>query len=487
GVRRHVRRGRRRVPAHERGLCPGRCDPPAGVHLRRRAPALLGRAQERVSCRRPGLARLLLHGRHDSAPPPGPRAERHHRHGRRVRVALRQRLPCGRRQPAPPHSVRCQRAGRDRACRTVRCRHSRTLCRGGRYGHRRTRRGRRKDQSDVRAVLAPGARFLPGVQARLRPLWPAESREGDSHAVALCRIRPHACSCRRAALPGHSPFLRFWMDFVLSEMIDKVMTARASQRPLYLQGGGTKRFYGEVTPPVSNGSQLDLSPYSGVINYQPSELVITAKAGTPLHEIEALLASNRQMLAFEPPRFGPESTIGGCVASGLSGPRRMQAGALRDFVLGATLLDASGTLLRFGGEVMKNVAGYDISRLLAGSMGIFGPMLEVSIKVAPIPLGEETLVLELTEVEALQRFNTWRSKPLPISATCWQLEGNAGVLRVRISGSDPALESARRAVGGQRLGEDQAAAYWDSLRDQTHPWFQKRPLWRVAVPPTTPA
>ncbi len=277
------------------------------------------------------------------------------------------------------------------------------------------------------------------------------------------------------------------MDFVLSEMIDKVMTARASQRPLYLQGGGTKRFYGEVTPPVPNGSQLDLSPYSGVINYQPSELVITAKAGTPLHEIEALLASNRQMLAFEPPRFGPESTIGGCVASGLSGPRRMQAGALRDFVLGATLLDASGTLLGFGGEVMKNVAGYDISRLLAGSMGIFGPMLEVSIKVAPIPLGEETLVLELTEAEALQRFNTWRSKPLPISATCWQLEGNAGVLRVRISGSDPALESARRAVGGERLGEEQAAAYWDSLRDQTHPWFQKRPLWRVAVPPTTPA
>ncbi len=277
------------------------------------------------------------------------------------------------------------------------------------------------------------------------------------------------------------------MDFFLSEMIDKVMTARASQRPLYIQGGGTKQFYGEPVPALPNGSVLDISPLSGVVNYEPSELVITARAGTPLEEIETLLASKRQMLAFEPPRFGSASTIGGCVATGLSGPRRMQAGALRDFVLGATLLDASGTLLRFGGEVMKNVAGFDISRLLAGSMGMFGPMLEVSIKVAPMPLGEETRVLEVTEEEALKHFNAWRSLPLPISASAWQEEGGKGLLRVRVSGSTPALDSARRTVGGERLDDEAALAYWNSLRDQTHPYFQGRPLWRLAVAPTSPA
>jgi len=277
------------------------------------------------------------------------------------------------------------------------------------------------------------------------------------------------------------------MDFVLSEMVDQVMTARASQRPVYIQGGGTKRFYGESPSGASNGALLDVSAFRGVVNYQPSELVVTARAGTPLAEIEALLAANRQMLAFEPPRFGPASTIGGCVAAGLSGPRRMLAGALRDFVLGTTLLDASGTLLRFGGEVMKNVAGYDISRLLAGSMGIFGPLLEISLKVAPMPLAEETWVLELDEAEALRRFNAWRSQPLPISATSWQSDGGIGLLRVRMSGSQPALESARRKVGGERAGAAQAAAHWDSLRDQTHPFFQARPLWRLALPPAAPA
>lgn len=276
------------------------------------------------------------------------------------------------------------------------------------------------------------------------------------------------------------------MEFVLSEMIDQVMTARASVKPLTIQGGGTKRFYGEPAHAALNGGVLDVSAYRGVINYQPSELVVTARAGTPLAEIEALLASNRQMLAFEPPRFGAASTIGGCVAAGLSGPRRMMAGSLRDFVLGATLLDASGTVLRFGGEVMKNVAGYDVSRLLAGSLGIFGPMLEVSLKVAPLPLAEQTLELQLDEAGALACFNAWRNKPLPVSATAWQAEDGLGVLRVRISGSEPALASARRTLGGERMDAEKAAAWWDSLRDQTHSFFQARPLWRLALPPTTP-
>jgi len=276
------------------------------------------------------------------------------------------------------------------------------------------------------------------------------------------------------------------MEFVLSEMVERVMTARASLRPLFIRGGGTKSFYGESPSEHSDAAVLDISSYKGVVNYQPSELVVTARAGTPLSELEDLLASNRQMLAFEPPRYGPESTIGGCVAAGLSRPRRMQAGALRDFVLGATLLDASGSVLRFGGEVMKNVAGYDISRLLAGSLGIFGPMLEISLKVVPQPLREETLALELSEADALQYFNSWRSRPLPISASAWEETDGVGVPRVRVSGSTPALESARRHIGGVRVEAAEATTYWDSLRDQTHPAFQARPLWRLALPPTTP-
>jgi len=191
-------------------------------------------------------------------------------------------------------------------------------------------------------------------------------------------------------------------------------------------------------------------------------------------------------LAFEPPRLGAASTLGGCVAAGLSGPRRMRSGPLRDFVLGARLLDASGTVLRFGGEVMKNVAGFDISRLLAGSMGIFGAILDVSLKVAPRPLYEETRRLEVNESEALSLFNRWRGHPLPVSASCWELLEGRGVLHVRLSGSRPAVEAARRAIGGEFVVAEDAAMYWDSVRDMTHDFFQERPSWRLAVPPSTP-
>ena len=280
------------------------------------------------------------------------------------------------------------------------------------------------------------------------------------------------------------------MEFALSELSNQVMAARAALRPVFIRGGGTKSFYGEIDglEDISSYSVLDMSAYQGIVNYQPSELVITAKAGTLLSEIEQTLNDQNQMLAFEPPRFGPRSTIGGCVSAGLSGPRRMAAGSLRDFILGTRLLDSTGAVLQFGGEVMKNVAGYDVSRLLAGSMGIFGALLEVSIKVAPRPFLEETRVLDVDQAGALAFFGQWRGQPLPISASAWHADSDhpAGRLWVRLSGSEPAVTSAIKKIGGQAMAATQAAPFWDSLRDQTHPFFTTLPMWRVAVPPQTP-
>lgn len=279
------------------------------------------------------------------------------------------------------------------------------------------------------------------------------------------------------------------MKHVLTQLCQQVRAARESSTPLYIHGGNTKRFYGEpIDATLESALQpLDVSPYRGIISYQPSELVITARAGTPLAEIEQAVAAEGQTLAFEPPRFGPSSTIGGCVASGLSGPRRMAAGTLGDFVLGARLLHSSGEVLRFGGEVMKNVAGYDVSRLLAGSLGSLGPIVELSIKVLPIPPLEQTQKLETDEREALALLDAWRGLPLPISATAWLADpkGGKGTLFVRISGSTPAVASAVAQIGGETVADASAAEFWDALRDQTHSFFQERPLWRVAVPPTT--
>src|SRR5690606_10128906 len=235
--------------------------------------------------------------------------------------------------------------------------------------------------------------------------------------------------------------------------------------------GDTKNFYGEPygPNPVPGTAILDMSVYNGIVNYQPSELVMTVKAGTLLSDIEKALDEQNQMLAFEPPRFGPGSTIGGCVASGLSGPRRMAAGSLRDFVLGAKLLDSSGMVLSFGGEVMKNVAGYDVSRLLAGSMGIFGALIEVSIKVVPKPFQERTFTLEVNEAQALGLFGKWRGQPVPITGTAWIAEpaGQGGLLYVRVSGSEPAVMSSARKIGGEGMADGDAQSLWDSLRDQT--------------------
>ena len=266
------------------------------------------------------------------------------------------------------------------------------------------------------------------------------------------------------------------MQAIVEQFRQQILAASAAGRPLRLRGGGTKDWYGQQL----DGEVLDTRAYAGIIDYEPTELVITARCGTPLAEIEAALAARKQMLAFEPPHFGPGATVGGVVASALSGPRRASAGALRDFVLGAVLMDGHGERLAFGGQVMKNVAGYDVSRLLAGSMGTLGLILEVSLKVLPLPLREATLRLACAEIAALRLLNEWAGQPLPMSASCW----HDGVLSVRLSGAEAAVSAALQSLGGELLAPDDAAAFWLSLREQTHAFFAGAgSLWRLSLPP----
>ena len=267
-------------------------------------------------------------------------------------------------------------------------------------------------------------------------------------------------------------------DSVLKDFGERIVAADAAKAPLQLRGAGTKDFYGERLV----GEALDTRAYSGIVDYEPSELVITARCGTPLSMIAAELEGHRQFLPFEPPAFGGDPTIGGVVAAGLSGPRRASAGAARDFVLGASLLNARGELLHFGGQVMKNVAGFDVSRLLCGSLGILGLITQASIKVLPRPRAEITLQFDFDAANALDRFNAWRAQPLPISATAW----HAGIASVRLSGSPSAVRSARDALGGEALDEGRSDSWWRSLRDQTLPFFRESVgrLWRLSLPAT---
>lgn len=281
------------------------------------------------------------------------------------------------------------------------------------------------------------------------------------------------------------------MDYSLSQLCEQVMTARANFHAIEIVGGGTKRFYGNPMPPSGKATRLDMSPISGIVTYEPSELVMTAMAGTPLSEIEHTLADKGQMLAFDPPRFGSASTIGGVVASGLSGPLSFGYGPLRHYVLGAHLLDAQGRILKFGGEVMKNVAGYDVSRLLTGSMGMFGVIVQVSLKVLPKPIRDVTLAFELSQAQALADCAGLRAKAMPVKAAAWIPADNhkttaSGRLAIRLCGAESAIAQARHALGGELLDADLANQWWGSLRDQTAPFFADKPLWRLAVRSQTP-
>ncbi len=261
----------------------------------------------------------------------------------------------------------------------------------------------------------------------------------------------------------------------LDHIVAAICAAHDSHAPLRIRGAGSKDFYGGMLA----GDVLDVSGYRGIVAYEPTELYITAKCGTLLAEIDAALAEKGQMLACEPPQFSG-ATVGGCVAAGLSGPRRQQAGAVRDFVLGVKLIDGSGQVLDFGGQVMKNVAGYDVSRLLAGSLGTLGVLAEVTLKVLPKPVAEETLVFELDERAAIARLNQWGGQPLPISASFW----HAGRLWLRLSGARAAVDAAREKLGGTVAVDPEKQ--WISVREQAHPAFVAPVLWRLALPSTVP-
>ncbi len=290
------------------------------------------------------------------------------------------------------------------------------------------------------------------------------------------------------------------LDTATRPLADQILAASAEGKPLRIRGGGSKDFYGQAF----QGEVLDIRPLAGISSYEPSELVVTVRAGTRLAELEAVLAEQGQALAFEPPHFGPDATVGGMVAAGLSGPARASVGAVRDYVLGLRLLNGRGELLTFGGQVMKNVAGYDVSRLLVGSLGTLGVITELSLKVLPVAPSEATLRCGgVSQAAALALLNRWGGQPLPLSASCWLVDPTAqpaqAYLFVRLRGALAAVEAACprlvadvQAAGGSatRMDNTEAGPDWAACREQSLPFFSPPApelcLWRLSVPQTAP-
>ena len=287
-------------------------------------------------------------------------------------------------------------------------------------------------------------------------------------------------------------------DPALQAMIDQVQRAHASAAALCIRGGATKAFYGE-SPAAGSAAPLDVldtRALHGTSSYEPTELVVTTRCGTPLAELEALLATQGQCLPFEPPHFAPGATVGGMVAAGLAGPARAAVGSVRDFVLGATLLNGRGEVLTFGGQVMKNVAGYDVSRLLAGSLGTLGVIVEVSLKVLPLAPATLTLRFEMDQASALAQLHAWGGQPLPLNASAWW----HGSLLVRLRGAIAAVQAAHTRIGGEVVSEAEAQPFWRGLRDHADEYFDAArsavqassgsaagfALWRLSVPQTAP-
>lgn len=283
---------------------------------------------------------------------------------------------------------------------------------------------------------------------------------------------------------------------VLQQWMALIRQAHQTQTPVYIRGGNTKpgaRLHG---PQPSAG--VDTRSYTGVVSYEPSELVVTVRAGTPLKALEDLLATQGQSLPFEPPRFSDGGTVGGMVAAGLSGPARASVGAVRDYVLGAQLINGLGEHLTFGGQVMKNVAGYDVSRVLAGSCGSLGLITDVSLKVLPVAVAETTLRFTMAQETALLQLAQWRARPLPLNASCWVQDTTTqpaqAVLYVRLRGAQAAVEAAAQQMlqeaPGLRLDDPGTQADWEACRDHRLPFFEATDphaaLWRVSVPQNTP-
>ncbi len=293
-------------------------------------------------------------------------------------------------------------------------------------------------------------------------------------------------------------------DIALQTLIDQVKTANAAKTPLNICGGGSKQFYGEAMPVEAAREVLNTRELSGISSHQPSELVVTARCGTPLAELEAALAEKGQCLPFEPPHFtagrnanadkASQATVGGMVAAGLAGPSRAQAGSVRDYVLGVTLLGGQGEVMSFGGQVIKNVAGYDVSRLLAGSLGTLGVILEVSLKVLPTAPATATLCFQMNEAAAIRQLNQWGGQPLPLSGSTWWND----TLVLRLSGAVAAVQAAVKKLGGELVPADEAVLFWRGVRDHTDVFFAyaseavnsgeasgRGELWRISVPSTT--
>mgnify|MGYP006314797745 FL=1 len=293
----------------------------------------------------------------------------------------------------------------------------------------------------------------------------------------------------------------------MKNIVERIKTAANAGAPLRIRGGGTKDFYGQSL----QGEILDTTGLNGITSYEPSELVITVQAGTPLAELEAALAEKNQCLPFEPPHFekiwgsvdepiailpafaSTHTTVGGMVAAGLSGPSRASSGGVKDFILGVNMVNGKGEELHFGGTVMKNVAGYDVSRLMAGSMGTLGLITEVSIKVLPIAPAEATLKFECAQSEAINMLNAWGAQPLPLNASCWIREAGMGSLYVRLRGAIAAVDAAVKKMGGKlqnsSTGNATVASDWQALRNQNMDFFKLQGdecLWRLSVPDSAP-
>jgi len=261
-----------------------------------------------------------------------------------------------------------------------------------------------------------------------------------------------------------------------ARLVEEVQDAIARKEPLFIRGASSKAFLGR---PVAATREIDTRSHRGIVSYDPSELVITARAGTPLAELNAVLADANQMLPCELPTYGGQATVGGAVASGLAGPRRPWSGSVRDFVLGCRVVTGEGKHLRFGGQVMKNVAGFDVSRVMSGSFGCLGVVTEVSLKVLPKPRASASLVIAMQASDAMEELLAWRRAALPLSGACFI----DGALHVRLEGGAGSVRAAVDRIGGDALD----VRFWDDLRDQRLAFFHDpRPLWRLSLPNAAP-